>query len=156
MSSKNLGECALNFISKRFPSWRSTTKGAEMEILANVRFSELLFAISLTKKNLSLQQLKNKRQVSFIPLRPAIAYSLIHLANIQPGTNEKKRETNVSHQQYSRGYRHRSHEWRRNDTGIGKANPTFCEISCRGQSLDRDRSVVVLIHSKIHAESPAM
>lgn len=69
----------------RFPRWRCATKGFEMEVFVYWRFSDLFLSLSLTAESLSMRQLKADRALGITALRPAIAYSLLKMANVKPG-----------------------------------------------------------------------
>lgn len=70
---------------KHFPSWRSNTKSFEMEVFAYLRYSTLYFTIGLTDESLSLQQVDSNRSLGATPLRPAIAYCMLKMADLLPG-----------------------------------------------------------------------
>jgi hypothetical protein len=85
--SSNMASCFAEGVCKRFPSWKTATKGFEMELLLYVRFSALYVGISLTHSSLSLSQVTPDRAFSTTPLRPAICFALAQIAKLQPGTS---------------------------------------------------------------------
>eukprot|EP01119_Soliformovum_irregulare_P016746 TRINITY_DN488_c0_g2_i1.p1 TRINITY_DN488_c0_g2~~TRINITY_DN488_c0_g2_i1.p1 ORF type:complete len:436 (-),score=119.71 TRINITY_DN488_c0_g2_i1:15-1322(-) len=85
VSHKRIASDMNNSIKKRFPRWVITSRDPSLEIFVDGRFGLIYLTIAITSESVSMNQLSKERNLGATPLRPAIAFSLISLANIQPG-----------------------------------------------------------------------